>query len=150
MVEHASGSRVRRPPCLPLPVCYVTIATVATSSLIIPYDLLVVQQHVRSEEFPQAVCIPHLCCHGNSDIAIPKTSNLLLRSELSIKGLLDKEEEKLCVAAVPGGGGGGESSGTTGMFVFVVFFIIVVSVVVFGSVGGVAPDVTPPVLLLLI
>ena len=43
-----------------LPVCYVTSATVATPPSIITYDLLALQQLVRSEEFPQVVCIPHL------------------------------------------------------------------------------------------
>ena len=41
-----------------LPVCYVTSANLATPPSIIPYDLLAVQQLVRSEEFPQAVRIP--------------------------------------------------------------------------------------------
>ena len=46
-------------------------------------------------------------------------------------------------------GGVISSSGTTGMFVFVVIFNIVVSVVLVGSVvgvGGITPDVTPPML----
>ena len=43
------------------------------------------------------------CCLGNSDIAIPPTSRLLLQSESPFEGLVTKEEEKRGVAAVPGG-----------------------------------------------
>ena len=44
----------------PLPACYITSATVATPPSVIPYDLLVVQQLVHSEEFLQDVRIPQL------------------------------------------------------------------------------------------
>ena len=87
------------------------------------------------------------CCLGNSDIAIPPTSRLLLQSESPFEGLVTKEEEKRGVAAVPGGVIA--SLGTTVIFVFVVIFVIVVSGVVIGSVvvvGGVDPNATPPVL----